>query len=413
VVVVRIPGLARIAKPAALLLLVAGLALGGCRGGEESTRISGGTVTVYASVPRHGVSHAAGAAVAAGQRLALADAGGRAGDLRVRLVSLDSTEPGDRLWDPEQVNANAERAADDDTTIAYLGEVDYGASAVSVPITNDAGILQVSAGDGLASLTLEPPGRPRAGPARYYPTEVRTFLRLVPNDLLQAETMLEQVRASGAERLAVVFDDEIYGRELAGEIVARARRDGPDPVSTEEYSGRVEDISDVARSLAEDGPDAVVFTGVAGPGIGRLLAAVDSYMPGVPVYSTSGMLVRDRPIPAAPWRVEAYSPFRPARELPRSARRILRRLRERERPYVARPEAVYGYEAMRLVLDAIADAGPDRGRVIAAALAIRTRRSPLGVYGVRATGDVNEERFALYILQNGRFQFERVVGGAP
>jgi branched-chain amino acid transport system substrate-binding protein len=413
VVVVRIPGLARIAKPAALLLLVAALALGGCRGGEESTRISGGTVTVYASVPRHGVSHAAGAAVAAGQRMALADAGGRAGDLRVRLVSLDSTELGDRLWDPEQVNANAERAADDDTTIAYLGEVDYGASAVSVPITNDAGILQVSAGDGLASLTLEPPGRPRAGPARYYPTEVRTFLRLVPNDLLQAETMLEQVRASGAERLGVVFDDEIYGRELAGEIVARARRDGPDPVSTEEYSGRVEDISDVARSLAEDGPDAVVFAGVAGPGIGRLLAAVDSYMPGVPVYSTSGMLVRDRPIPAAPWRVEAYSPFRPARELPLSARRILRRLRERERPYVARPEAVYGYEAMRLVLDAIADAGPDRGRVIAAALAIRTRRSPLGVYGVRATGDVNEERFARYILQNGRFQFERVVGGAP
>jgi branched-chain amino acid transport system substrate-binding protein len=413
VVVVRIPGLARIAKPAALLLLVAALALGGCRGGEESTRISGGTVTVYASVPRHGVSHAAGAAVAAGQRMALADAGGRAGDLRVRLVSLDSTELGDRLWDPEQVNANAERAADDDTTIAYLGEVDYGASAVSVPITNDAGILQVSAGDGLASLTLEPPGRPRAGPARYYPTEVRTFLRLVPNDLLQAETMLEQVRASGAERLGVVFDDEIYGRELAGEIVARARRDGPDPVSTEEYSGRVEDISDVARSLAEDGPDAVVFAGVAGPGIGRLLAAVDSYMPGVPVYSTSGMLVRDRPIPAAPLSVEAYSPFRPARELPLSARRILRRLRERERPYVARPEAVYGYEAMRLVLDAIADAGPDRGRVIAAALAIRTRRSPLGVYGVRATGDVNEERFARYILQNGRFQFERVVGGAP
>jgi branched-chain amino acid transport system substrate-binding protein len=282
-----------------------------------------------------------------------------------------------------------------------------------VPITNDAGILQVSAGDGLASLTLEPPGRPRAGPARYYPTEVRTFLRLIPNDLLQAETMLEQVRASGAERLGVVFDDEIYGRELAGEVVARARRDGPDPVSTEEYSGRVEDISDVARSLAEDGPDAVVFAGVAGPGTGRLLAAVDSYMPGVPVYSTSGMLVRDRPIPAAPWRVEAYSPFRPARELPLSARRILRRLRERERPYVARPEAVYGYEAMRLVLDAIADAGPDRGRVIAAALAIRTRRSPLGVYGVRATGDVNEERFARYILQNGRFQFERVVGGAP
>ena len=400
---------------ATLLCLAAAFALGGCLGRgprEESSRISGGTVTVYTSLPLHGVSRAAGAAVAAGQRLALADAGGRAGGLRVRLLGLDSTERGDRLWDPGLVNANAERAADDPTTIAYLGELDYGGSAVSVPITNDAGILQVSPGDGLTSLTREPPGRPRAGPARYYPTGVRNFLRLVPNDLLQAETMLEQIRATGAERLAVLYDSEIYGRELAGEIVARARRDGPAPVGSEEYSGRVDDMPDIARSVADSRPDAVVFAGVAGPGMGRLLAAIDRDMPGIPVFGTSGMLVRDRPIPAAPWKVEAYSPFKPPSELPRSGRRLLRRLRKLEGPYVARPEAVYGYEAMRLVLDAIAEAGPDRRRVIAAALAIRTRRSKLGVYEVRATGDVDGERFALYGLRNGRFEFERLVGGA-
>jgi branched-chain amino acid transport system substrate-binding protein len=411
---VRILGLAR--KLATLLILVAAVGLSGCLGRgdhrDESARISGGTVTIYTSLPRHGVSHAAGAAVAAGQRLALADAGGRAGGLRVRLIGLGSTEPGERLWDPGRVNANAERAADDDTTIAYLGELDYGASAVSVPVMNDAGILQVSPGDGLTSLTLEPPGRPRAGPARYYPTGVRNFLRLVPNDLLQAETMLEQIRARGAERLAVVVDQGIYGRELAGEIVARARRDGPDPVDTEEYTGRVDDIPDLARSLAESRPDAVVFAGVAGPGIGRLLAAIDAEMPGVPVFATSGMLVRDRPIPAAPWSVEAYTPIRPAAALPRWGRRVLRRLRAHEGAYVARPEAVYGYEAMRLVLDAIAQAGPDRSRVIAAALAVRKRSSPLGPYGVRATGDVDDERFALYSLRNGRFEFVRIVGGA-
>jgi branched-chain amino acid transport system substrate-binding protein len=403
-------------KRAALLCLAAAVALGGCLGRgprEESSRISGGTVTVYTSLPRHGVSHAASAAVAAGQRLALADAGGRAGGLRVRLVALDSTEPGDRLWDPGRVNANAERAVDDDTTIAYLGDLDYGASAVSVPITNDAGILQVSAGDSLTSLTREPPGRPRAGPARYYPTGIRNFLRLVPNDLLQAETILEQVRLSGAERLAIVFDQDIYGRELAGEILARARRDGPEPVRSEEYRGQVEDIPDIARSLAEGRPDAVVFAGVAGPGIGRILAAIDSHMPAIPVFATSGMLVRDRPIPAAPWRVEAYTPFRPAVELPRWGERVLRRVRKREGRDVARPEAVYGYEAMRLVLDAIGEAGPDRRRVIASALAIRTRRSPLGTYRVRATGDVDGEAFALYALRNGRFEFDRVVGGAP
>src|SRR5918999_5630825 len=74
---VRISGLA--GTTTAALVLVA-LALSGCLGGEErSTRIQGDTVTLYSSLPRHGVSAAAARATAAGQRLALEEAGGRAG----------------------------------------------------------------------------------------------------------------------------------------------------------------------------------------------------------------------------------------------------------------------------------------------------------------------------------------------
>jgi branched-chain amino acid transport system substrate-binding protein len=193
--------------------------------------------------------------------------------------------------------------------------------------------------------------------------------------------------------------------------VARARRDGPQPVVCEEYSQRVEDIPDIARSLAEAGPDAVGYAGVAGPGTGRLLAAIDLRMPGTPVFATGGMLARDpaRPVPVAPVTVEAYTPIRPAAEIRPAGRRILRRLGEAEGEAVARPEAVYGYEAMRLVLDAIARAGPDRQRVVRRALQVRERRSPLGDYGVRATGDVDGPRFALWALRDGRFRFDRMV----
>ena len=57
----------------------------------------------------------------------------------------------------------------DPRAIAYLGELNLGASAVSVPVTNKAGLLQVSPADGLASLTEAPP-RSAAGPERYYPS---------------------------------------------------------------------------------------------------------------------------------------------------------------------------------------------------------------------------------------------------
>jgi branched-chain amino acid transport system substrate-binding protein len=407
---VRISGLAR-TTTAGLVLLA--LALGGCLGGEErSTRIQGDRVTVYSSLPRHGVSAAAARATAAGQRLALEDAGGRAGELDVRLVELNSAEPGERLWDPDVVSMNAKEAADDPRAIAYIGELDYGASAVSVPITNEAGVLQVSPSDGLTSLTRTPLGRPRAGPERYYPEDERSFARLVPADELVAEALLSSVRETGADSVAVLYDGEIHSRELGGILHALSRRDGPEPVEIEEYRGRVDEIPDVVRDIAEDRPDVLLYAGIAGPGTGRILAQVDHALPGVPVYSTYGLLARDPevPIPAAPASVNTLGPITPESELPEKGRRLLARLREAEGPDVARPEALYGYEAMRLVLDAIRVAGADRARVVEEALRIRERRhSPLGPYRLRATGEIESSAFALYVLRDGRFTFERML----
>jgi branched-chain amino acid transport system substrate-binding protein len=396
--------------------VIAALAMAGCLGEDErSTRIAGDTVTVYSSLPRHGISAPAARAVAAGERLALEEAHGRAGGLRVKLVELSSIEPDERLWDPDQVSANAERAADDPRAIAYVGELDYGGSAVSLPITNEADLLQVSPTDTLTSLTQRPAGRPREGPERYYPTEARSFARLVPNDDLLAETLLELARAGGARRLAVLFDGEIYGRELAAQLGALGRRDGPDPVAIEEYRGRVDEIPDVVRKLAEASPDVVAYAGIANPGTGRLLARVHASLPGVPVFATAGLLARDPrlPIPVAPAHVEAIGAVAPAREMPREGRRLLARLRRDEGSAAARPEALYGYEAMRLVLDSIRTGGPDRARVRRAALRIGVRRSPLGDYLMRGTGDVDNERFAIWTLREGRFEFDRMVGQAP
>ncbi|MFL5866989.1 MAG: hypothetical protein ACJ766_07810 [Thermoleophilaceae bacterium] len=154
------------------------VALAGCGARSESATIHGHTLTIYSSLPMQGVSAPAARAVWAGESYALSEAGARAAHRRVRIVRLDSTLPAGRIWDPGLVSANANRAAKDPSAVAYLGELDYGGSAVSVPITNDKEILQVSPGDTLASLTAIPPGRPQAGPARYYPTEDRWLVRL-------------------------------------------------------------------------------------------------------------------------------------------------------------------------------------------------------------------------------------------
>ena len=325
----------------------------------------GNTATVYSSAPRHGVSAAVARAVAAGERRALVDAGGRAGGLRIRLRELPTTEDEPRHpWDPALVSTNTHRAADDPSAIAYLGELDYGATAVSLPITNDAGLLQVSPADGLTSLTRRPPGRPRAGPERYYPSDERSFVRVGPSDLEEAKWLVGRVRTSGGLRLATVFDREIYGRELAGQIAALARRAGIEPVASEEFRGELDEIPEIAQELAEAKPDGVIYLGVAAHGTGRLLGEIDSAVPSVPLFASSGVLAAqdDLALPAGANRVEAVGP-------------------------ALGPERA-GYDAMRLVLDAVDDGQRDRGRVIAAALRLRKRVTArrLAVYRPGADG---------------------------
>ena len=333
-------------RRAATLIFCAALALTGCLGGDdEPTRIPGNVATVYTSVPRHGVSLSASVKVLAGERRALAERRGRAGRIRVRLRELPATDEREHPWDPGLVATNAGRAADDPTAMAYLGELDYGATAVSLPITNKADLLQVSPLDGLTSLTQRPPGRPRAGPERYYPTGRRSFVRIGPTDLDEARALVERLEAFGARRVATVFDREIYGRELAGQVTTLARDAGMTPVAAEEYRGRVDDIPDIARRLGEANPDAVVLLSVAGRGTIPMLIAIGAGLPGAPVLASSGILaLPELAPPPEPEELEAVGP-------------------------VLDPERA-GHRAMSLVLDAIERGGRDRRRVIAAGLAL-------------------------------------------
>lgn len=362
----RTPG-----RGAAALALTSALWLGGCQGGAddgERTRVPGDAATVYASVPRAGVSAASARTALAGMRHALEQQGARAGGLRIRLRVLASTDGAEHAWDPGAVSANAERAADDPGAIAYVGELDYGATAVSLPITNEAGLLQVSPADGLTSLTRRPPGRPRAGPERYYPSERRSFARVGPTDLDEAERLVERAARAGAERVAIVFDRDIYGRELAGQLITRARETGIEVVGAEQYGGDLDRIPDLAAALAESRPDAVLHAGVAGRGSGRLLAAIDARLPGVPLYAASGLLARSTPIPAAPDEVEVVAPAL-------SAERA-------------------GHAAMQLVLRAVEAGGRDRRRVVREGVRLGRAADPWGFELQRLAEDGRFERAA-------------------
>ena len=374
------------------------LALAGCSSDATDEKPPGNTLTIYQSLPRQGISARTADAVAAGARLALADAGGHAGGKRVRLVELDSSKPGGDTWDPSMVESNAHRAAEDPTTIAYLGELDSGASAISVPITNDEGILQVAPLDGLTSLTRLQPGASIASrPDRYYPSGERTFLRLVPGDNRQAHALLAWARQRGASRIAVVQDGQLSGRELGAQVRFLAPRHGLTVVDGVEARDDTEGYPGLAGGIASKQPDAVIYTGAGSATSGALLATLQQTLPEAPLFGASTLATAE-PAPAGLPPVSVVKPALPARAYGPRARRVLARI-GRERGAVVPVEALYGYEAMRVILDAIADGGgegADRASVVHAALAPRARLSVIGRYRVLPGGEVSSTRFGSY-----------------
>jgi branched-chain amino acid transport system substrate-binding protein len=123
----------------AILFLPLALAgsVAGC--GEEGAA-AGATVRIYVSAPLRGPEAAAGRRLCAEAReQAMQGKGG--GEHEVRIVCLDATEGG--RWTLAQVGADARRATEDSTTVAYVGEPSPAARKQSRPIVEVAGIAEL------------------------------------------------------------------------------------------------------------------------------------------------------------------------------------------------------------------------------------------------------------------------------
>jgi branched-chain amino acid transport system substrate-binding protein len=70
---------------------------------------------------------------------------------------------------------------------------------------------------------------------------------------------------------------------------------------------------------------------------------------------------------------------------------------------------VYGYEAMRLVLDGVTAAGPDRAALIDWLAAVRDRQSVLGTYSFDRFGDTTLRDYGLYRIRGGHLRWARTV----
>jgi branched-chain amino acid transport system substrate-binding protein len=407
------------ALPVAASLLCA-LALAGCTGANRSTEIVGRSLTIYSSLPLQGFDANRALDVQRAEQLALKQVGSKVGKFRLNFVGLNDASRSRGRWEASKVSANARKAAQDEHTIAYVGELETGGSAVSIPILDQAGILQVSPGDGLAGLTRKTPGR--VAPDKYYPEHDRNFGRVVPHDDIQAAALVTYMHDLGVRRPYVLDDGGGYGTSIADQIRHRLYgrfsptlrpRDVPHDTFTPEES----DFGTVTTNVIKSGADALIYAGALRPAIVQLWTALRATNPKLKLFGPNALA---QPafygaIGAAGAATYLTDPSLSLNLRPPAARTFAAAFR---REYGAAPDpyALFGYEAMNAVLQSIRQAGSkgsDRKRVIDEFLGLRRANSVLGPYTIDRNGDISLATFAGYRVRDGRLVFDRVLKPAP
>jgi branched-chain amino acid transport system substrate-binding protein len=405
--------------------LVAALAMGvGACGDDDDGGGGGGegggearTVKVYSSLPLQGASRPQTTAMVNGIKLALEQAGGKAGDITVQYESLDDSTAQAGSWTPEATTANARKAAQDDSTAVYIGEFNSGASAVSIPILNEGGVPQISPANTYVGLTTDAPGSEPGEPDKFYPTGNRTYTRIVPIDTIQGAALVTLMKEDGCTKVQMTNDKEVYGAGLAKNIELSAEDQALEIIANDAIDKNAPNYRSLAQKAKAAGADCFVYSGITANNAVQLYKDFSAALPDAKLYGPDGVCEagfsdpKEGGIPA-----EVASKFKCSvatlspDEYPTEGQEFFQQYSEKYGDETPDPYAIYGYEAMRLALDAIERSGTGaKEDVLAALFDTKDRQSVLGTYSIDENGDTTLTDYGIYRIDNGDLVFDQTI----
>ncbi len=404
--------------------LVGALAMGvGACGGDDDDDAGGGgesggkTLTVYSSLPLQGASRPQTTALVNGVKLALEQAGGKAGDFTVKYESLDDSTAQAGSWTPEATQANARKVAQDDSAAVYIGEFNSGASAVSIPVLNEAGVPQISPANTAVGLTSDEPGANPGEPDKYYPTGQRTYARIVPKDTIQAAALATVMKEDGCTNVQLANDKEVYGAGLATNIESAAEAQGLSIISNEAIDKNQPNYRALASKANGAGADCFIYSGITANNAVQLYKDFSAAIPDAKLYGPDGVAEsgfadpKEGGIPAdVASKIKLTVATLDPKSYPPEGQEFFTQFEEKYNEPNPDPYSIYGYEAMRLALDAISRSGTgEKADIVKALFDTKDRESVLGTYSIDENGDTTLTDYGVYTVDKGELVFDTTV----
>jgi len=406
------------------VLVVASMILAAC--GPAATQAPK-IIKVYASWPMQGSMIPEGTAMLNAAKLALDEANNQAGGYQLQLVFLDDASPTTGSWDGTIEANNAQKAIADPQALIYFGTYNSGASKISMPLTNKAGMVQISPAASYPGLTKK--GFAEGEPDIYRPTGKINWFRTYGADDLQGASGAAWAKCLGYKNVYILDDQQLYGHGIAQVFEAKAKELGLNVVGHDGFESKANpDFRALLTKVKAAGADLVYFGGLVDSGGPQILQQMDSlgfFKAGVKMMSDDAMYTEGVPQATGPDLINGnlYVTFAsPALDqLPTKVGQDF--YKNYKAKFNADPIgwSLYSYNAVLVMVDAIKRAQPQldaakttdekRAALLTAMAATKDLQGVSGPITFDANGDPTSYVMSGFLYKDGKYQWQENISG--
>lgn len=387
----------------------------GMAGIEHSTDTSKGTINLYSSWPMSGASEQIGGDSAEAIRLAIEIWGGAAGGFAINYTPLDDgLAANNGAWDAAKEAENASMVVNDEDAVAYIATYNSGAAEAAIPITNQAGLAQISPANTAVQLTKESPANPEGYPDVLYPTGERNYMRVVPADDLQGSAGANfAFNTLGAQTAYILHDQQTYGRGVAESFQATFVELGGEILGFEGFDPNAPEYQALMTKIASTGPQLVYLGAIVNLNASKLLQDFRGLLsPEETAFMGPDGLLNQAFVDGAGDAAEgAYITFGglPASALEGPGAVWAETMRERL-GHEPDAYAAYSFEAAVVVLQAIDAVGEkDRAKILEAMFNTTDFRGLTNTWSFTETGDPDTATLSVNIVKDGEITFGETI----
>ncbi len=303
------------------------------------------------------------------------------------------------VHDPAQGAKNMQELLADKAVVGIVGNFNSNVGKASIPITNAAGVVMISPSQTNPTLTKGPD-------AKALRKKANNYFRVCPTDDLQGPVAADYAfKVLKAKKVAIVDDQETYGKGIADEFEKEFKRLGGKVVSHDGIPKGTQDFHAILTKIKSLSPDLLFFGGVTTTGGGLIRKQMADV--GLKVaYEGGDGIVEDEFLKVAGDSADgSYGTVASVNAEKMAAAAGF--LKAYEEKFKDKPGAysANAYVAAKIIIDAVKAVGPDRAKVRAHVAALKNYKSIIGTFSFDANGDTSNKIISVYQVKGGKWEW--------